>query len=142
MTWYEDVLGFEHLGEPRTVDRSDGPDWERVVDLLDHSFDTVRIGHLATGNQVGVELFEFAETPAENDSVPSDPGVFHVCVIDPDVEGLAATIDEAGGDHYSEVWTGGSDDLVATYCRDPWGNRIEITSRSYEWFQLGAASSS
>jgi catechol-2,3-dioxygenase len=137
MEWYQDVLGFEVLAAPRTIDRSDESEREQIVDLLGQSFDSLRLGHLTTGNQVGFEVFEFSGGSEMTERDPREPGFFHVCVVEPDVESLAREIDERGGDHYSEITTSGSEDRVTTYCRDPWGNRIEITSQSYERYQSG-----
>lgn len=137
MDWYGDVLEFDVLVPPGTVERGDGYRWRRVTDLLGVEVDSVRIGHMATGNQVGVEFFEFDSTDGSADTRPSDPGYFHVGVLDPDIERLAERIDEAGGDHYADIWEIDPPDARATYCRDPWGNRIEIYTQSHERFTAG-----
>jgi len=76
----------------------------------------------------------FESTEGEPNPEPTQSGLFHLCVIDEDVEGLAARIDKAGGDHYSEVWQIFEDDdqYTLTYCRDPYGNLVEIYSHSHE----------
>ena len=77
-------------------------------------------------------LFESTEGKPNPD--PTQSGLFHLCVIDEDVEGLATRIDEAGGDHYSEVWQIFEDDdqYTQTYCRDTYGDLVEIYSHSHE----------
>lgn len=132
--WYQDVLGFTLIKGPDTVVAGEGHGGRQALDVLGE-FEEMQLAHLATGNQIGIELFEFAATPDERD--PADItqlGYFHICVIDPDVEGLAERIDAAGGEHFSKVWNLWEDDdeYVLTYCRDPWGNLLEIYSHSYE----------
>jgi catechol 2,3-dioxygenase-like lactoylglutathione lyase family enzyme len=133
--WYQDVLGYTLIRGPDTVVGGEGHGGRQAEDVMEIEFDEMRLAHLATGNQVGIELFEFSDTPDEpTDQDPKAPGYFHACVIDPDVEGLAERIDESGGEHYSEVWQLWEDDeeYVLTYCRDPWGNLLEIYSHSHE----------
>jgi catechol 2,3-dioxygenase-like lactoylglutathione lyase family enzyme len=136
MDWYKEVLSFDVLAEPRTIQPSDGESWRTARLLVGEEFETLRVGQLATGNQVGLEVFEFDATGGPAETTPSDGGYFHIGVIDPDIEGLAAKIDDHGGDHYSEIVTYAEDDVRGTYCMDPWGNRIEIYTKSWERFQL------
>lgn len=131
--WYTSVLGFTHVRGPETIVANEGHGGRQAANLLGE-FESMRLAHLVTGNQIGVELFEFESTEGASNPNPTQPGLFHLCVIDPDVEGLAAHIDEAGGDHYSEVWQIFEDDdqYTLTYCRDPYGNLVEIYSHSHE----------
>lgn len=137
MDWYNDVLNFDVVASPTTIKQDDGLRWRRIIDLLDAEIESVRIGHMTTGNQVGVEFFEFGATDALTDTHPSAPGFFHLGVLDPDIEGLASRIDENGGDHYADIWELASPEARATYCRDPWDNRIEIYTQSHERFCMG-----
>jgi catechol 2,3-dioxygenase-like lactoylglutathione lyase family enzyme len=136
MEWYADVLDFEVLAAPTTIDRTDGLRWRRVVDLLGVECDAVRVGNMATGNQVGVEFFEFDATDGTTDTAPAEPGFFHIGVLDPEIEQLARRIDDRGGDHYSQIWELSSPATRATYCRDPWDNRVEIYTQSHERFHV------
>jgi catechol 2,3-dioxygenase-like lactoylglutathione lyase family enzyme len=131
--WYTTVLGFSHVRGPETVVADEGYAGRQAANLLG-DFEEMRLAHLATGNQIGVELFEFESTAGNSHADPTNPGLFHLCVIDPDVEALARRIDEHGGDHYSEVWEIFEDDdtYTLTYCRDPYGNLLEIYSHSHE----------
>lgn len=131
--WYTSVLGFTHIRGPETIVAEEGHGGRQAANLLGE-FESMRLAHLVTGNQIGVELFEFESTDGVSDPNPTQPGLFHLCVIDPDVEGLATRIEEAGGDHYSEVWQIFEDDdqYTLTYCRDPYGNLLEIYSHSHE----------
>ncbi|WP_435361899.1 VOC family protein [Haloarchaeobius sp. DFWS5] len=131
--WYTDVLGFSHVEGPNTITANEGHGGRQAVDVLGE-FEEMHFAHLATGNQIGLELFEFTSTEGDTEPDPTRPGLFHLCVIDPDVEGLAARIEEAGGDHHSDVWQIFEDDdeYTLTYCKDPYGNLLEIYSHSHE----------
>lgn len=130
--WYQDVFGFNHILGPETVE-NEGFFGDQVTDLLGE-FEVMKIAHLSTGNQIGIELFEFEDTEGKNNPDPHAPGLFHLSIIDPDVEGLAKRIDENGGDAYSDVWgvNERDDDYKLAYCKDPWGNMIEVFSHSNE----------
>ncbi|WP_255170686.1 VOC family protein [Natrononativus amylolyticus] len=132
MAWYEDVLGFEPVMGPLEIDHGEEHIGRLCADVLGE-FDTVRIGHMATGNQVGFELFEFDADRGEADPDPREPGYFHVCVIDPEIEALAEEIDAAGGEHHTEIWRLFPDqEYRMTYCKDPWGNLLEIYTHGHE----------
>ncbi|MFP8890717.1 VOC family protein [Natrialbaceae archaeon A-CW2] len=130
--WYQDVFGFNLVLGPAEI-QNEGFFGRQVTDLLG-DFEEMKIAHLSTGNQIGVELFEFDSTEGQNDPDPFSPGLFHLSIIDPQVEELAEKIDENGGDAYSDVWGVNSedDDYKLAYCRDPWGNMIEVFSHSNE----------
>ena len=131
--WYREILGWTLLTEPRTVVGNEGFGGERAVDVLG-DFEEMRVANLVTGNQVGVELFEFTPSSRSDDVDPKEPGIFHLCVVDPDVEGLADSIDASGGQHYSKIWRLHEDneEYKLTYCKDPFGNLIEIYSHNQE----------
>ena len=62
-------------------------------------------------------------------------GIFHFCVQDPDVEGLAERIVEAGGKKRMEApryYYPGEKPYRMIYMEDPFGNILEIYSHSYE----------
>jgi len=61
-------------------------------------------------------------------------GVFHFCVQDPDVEGLAEKIVAAGGKQRMPVreYFPGEKPYRMVYMEDPFGNILEIYSHSYE----------
>ena len=132
LEWYEDVLGFETIMGPVEVDHGEDHIGRLCADVLGE-FDTVSIAHVATGNQVAIEFFEFDDTESGPDPEPSDAGYFHVCVIDPEIEELAAEIDDSGGEHHTDVWELFPDQPYRmTYCKDPWGNIVEIYTHSHE----------
>lgn len=130
--WYCDVFGFNLVLGPLSVE-NEGFFGDQVTDLFGE-FEEMKIAHLSTGNQIGIELFEWDQTEGESDPDPFSSGLFHLSIIDPEVEELAQRIDDHGGDAYSEVWGVNSedDDYKLAYCKDPWGNYIEVFSHSNE----------
>lgn len=131
--WYQTVLGWTLLKPPRLVKGNEGYGGRRAVDLLGQ-FNEMKVAHLSTGNQIGVEFFEFSNTEELSEFDVTQPGFFHICVVDPDVEGLAKRIEDAGGEHHSQIWRLYENDeqYVLTYSKDPYGNLIEIYSHSHE----------
>ena len=130
--WYESVLGFERLMEAQTIAGDGESQISRLcLDVLGE-FEEVRIAHLGTGGGTAIELFEFGEGE-ESEPNPKEEGYFHVCVIDPNIEELAAEIEETGGEHHTEVWELFPDQQYRmTYCKDPWGNLLEIYTHGHE----------
>ncbi|MFC7205318.1 VOC family protein [Haloferax namakaokahaiae] len=135
--WYQDVFGWSLLKGPRTATERDGYGGKRALDVLGE-FSEMRVAHLITGNKIGIEFFEFSGTEGSNTTDIKQPGFFHVCVVDPNVEELAERIDESGGEHYSNIWRlhEEDEDHLLTYCKDPYGNLIEIYSHSHEQMHL------
>lgn len=131
--WYQTVLDWELIKGPSTSRGNEGHGGRRAVNLLGE-FEEMKVAQLTTGNQIGIELFEFDETTGVSNTNPKAPGLFHICVIDPDVEGLAEKIAEHGGSHEAKIWSlyEGDDTYELTYCTDPYGNIIEIYSHSHE----------
>ena len=59
--------------------------------------------------------------------------MFHFCLVDPNIEGLAKRIIDMGGKQRSDIWAlFEGEPFKAVYCEDPWGNLIEIYSHSTE----------
>jgi catechol 2,3-dioxygenase-like lactoylglutathione lyase family enzyme len=132
LEWYEDVLGFETIMGPVEIEHGEDQIGRLCADVLGE-FDTVRIAHVATGNQVAVEFFEFDRTEPGPDPDPAAPGYFHLCVIDPEIETLASEIEDSGGEHHTDIWALFPDQPYRmTYCKDPWGNLVEIYTHSHE----------
>ncbi|MGR5144429.1 VOC family protein [Photobacterium sp. DNB23_23_1] len=62
-------------------------------------------------------------------------GIFHFCVQDPDVEGLAEKVVAAGGKKRMKApryYYPGEKPYRMIYMEDPFGNILEIYSHSYE----------
>jgi len=133
--WYRDVLGLTPVMEPDLIEAGDGHFGKLAEDAVGYDFGELWLAHLATGNHVGVELFELEDTAGETETDPADPGLFHLCVQDPNIEEMVETIAETGGEQLSDkIWRIFPDEpeYKMCYCADPWGNTVEVHSRGYE----------
>jgi catechol 2,3-dioxygenase-like lactoylglutathione lyase family enzyme len=135
IAWYRDVLGFDVLVGPVTV-TADGTHGGRcAAEVFGSRFGAMRQAHLVAGNGVGLELFEFAEPPT---GTPAgfrywDVGLFHLCVRDPDVDGLADRIAATGGRRRTATHASFPGEPYRwCYCEDPFGNVVEVYSHSHE----------
>lgn len=126
--WYETVLGFEPLLPAGSrVNPGDGHSGMVAADVLGRGCGSFSQAHLAGANGVALELFEFAEPPE------ALRGIFHFCVVTRDVPRVAARIASNGGRQTSRVWRIFEDAPYLTcYCRDPFGNIVELYSHSHE----------
>jgi len=133
--WYEEALGLVVLSPPATLRADDGEVGAAAADVFKESFEEVRIAHLAAGNGVGVELFEF-RTPAVEASAEDyrHSRITHVCFLAPDIEEATQRLLDAGASRITtrcwEVFPGQR--YRFSFCRDPWGNVIELHSHSFE----------
>jgi catechol 2,3-dioxygenase-like lactoylglutathione lyase family enzyme len=142
--WYCDVLGFRLIMGPRVLEPKGASAETRQI--FGDSFAKAYQAHLLSDNGVGLELFQFVE-PAVEAAEPAmrytRPGFFHVCITVDDVGEALERIEAAGGTRMSDAaafvpgrpWCN-------SYCRDPWGNAIELISGSYaevfsDWPQPG-----
>ncbi|MGB8435243.1 MAG: VOC family protein [Burkholderiales bacterium] len=132
--WYRDVLGFAHIMGPRVLEATSEGTHE-TPSIFGSRFRKAYQAHMLAGNGVGLELFQFIEPAVESRADNFEYwkiGVFHVCVTDPDIEGLARRILQAGGRQRVPIF-----DFVPglpyqlVYCEDPWGNVIEVFSHDY-----------
>ena len=125
VAWYEDVLGLDPLGPATTVPANDGHAGAVAADVLGAG--SFRQAHLTSANGVAVELFEFEEGQERW------KGIFHICVVPPNLDRTAAQIAATGGRRTSRVWHIFRDAPYRTcYCEDPFGNTIELYSHSHE----------
>ncbi len=139
IAWYEDVLGFRLIGAAGEVDLTDDSHFAHLcTDIFGADCKRLRLAHISTANGAALELFQFVdpvnETPDDNFEYWRN-GIFHFCVVDPDVSGLAARIEQTGGKIRSKVWDlfeGQPYQLI--YCEDPFGTVLEIYSHSHEQF--------
>ena len=132
--WYKEVFGFTVVREPIEFVPDDTLKGMAVKDIHGPSLKKVRMVWLSSANQVGFEIFEYIEPKAErrtNNFEYWKSGFMHICITDPDIEGLCKKISETGGKQRPKVW-----EIVPGYkiafCEDPFGNIIEIYSHSYE----------
>jgi lactoylglutathione lyase family protein len=134
--FYTDVLGWYLIMTPTEITEDDSSIGVMCTDVFGAGWEHFRIAHLSTGDRIGVELFEFKgqENP-ENNFEYWKTGVFHFCVQDPDVEGLADKIVAAGGKKRMQApryYYPGKKPYRMIYMEDPFGNILEIYSHSYE----------
>jgi len=133
--WYKEVLGFTLLKGPFEVHGSDpGSD---VQDVLGQDCNALLLAHMVSVNGIGIELFQLLDPPHERRDPPLEywkSGFFHICVTDPDIEGLAGRIASSGGRQRSKIWRNDptTDEYRLCYCEDPFGNIIEIYTHNYE----------
>ena len=135
-SWYQEVLCCRHIIGPLRI-RHDGSHIGEVFKgIFGDRFEEGYVCHLATANGVGIELFEFVVPPSERNHENFQywkTGVFHFCLVDPNIEKLARRIAEHGGQQRSKIWSlFEGEPFKAVYCEDPWGNLIEIYSHSTE----------
>jgi len=137
VAWYGELLGLRLIAPPGDAHVDMGePVRELMEDVLGPRARHMRVAHLASANGTAVELIEFVDPPAErpDDNLPWwRTGIFHFCVVDPDVAGLAQRIVAAGGRQRTRVWPLAAGRPYAfCYCEDPWGSVIEIYSHGNE----------
>ena len=137
INWYHEILGFRLIGAPGEVDLTDDSHFAHVcTDIFGTRCKRLRLAHISTANGTALELFQFVDPINEQ---PQDnfeywrSGIFHFCVVDPDVVGLADRIAQSGGQIRSQVWDLFDDGKYQiVYCEDPFGTIVEIYSHSHE----------
>lgn len=137
VNWYREVLGFTVIKEPVEFVADDSLIGLAVKDIHGPALKKMRVVWLSSANQVGFEIFEYIEPKAERRIEDNfeywKSGFTHICITDPDIEGLCRKISETGGKQRSKVW-----EIIPekgykiAFCEDPFGNIIEIYSHSYE----------
>ena len=135
--FYTDVMGWYVIQGPTVVkEDKNSALGQMCIDVFGENFSEFRIAHLSTGEGISFEIFEFPKLgnkePAKFE--PFKNGIFHFCVKDPDVEGLAKKIVDNGGKQRMPIrhYFPGEKPYRMVYMEDPWGNIIEIYSHSYE----------
>jgi catechol 2,3-dioxygenase-like lactoylglutathione lyase family enzyme len=130
--WYGRVLGFTLLFR-RTLEYR--PEVPEVREIFGPAFVRAYQAHVVAANGVGLELFQFVDPPVQmpdNNFRYWQAGVFHMCITDPDLEGLAARIVANGGKQRTKVWRFlPNRPYQLVYCEDPFGNIIEGFSHHY-----------
>ena len=133
--FYTETFGWYVIMPPTEIVSDDSAIGIMCDDVFGEGWERFKIAHLATGDRVGIEIFEFrnAEKREQNFEYWKS-GFFHISVQDPDVEGLAAKIVANGGKQRMPVreYYPGEKPYRMVYCEDPFGNLIEIYSHSYE----------
>lgn len=134
--FYTQVLGWYVIMEPTEIVEDDSAIGVMCTDVFGAKWESFKIAHLSTGDRIGVELFQFKnQQNPDNNFEYWKTGVFHFCVQDPDVEGLAEKIVDAGGKKRMDkprYYYPGEKPYRMIYMEDPFGNILEIYSHSYE----------
>ncbi|WP_214846530.1 lactoylglutathione lyase family protein [Exiguobacterium sp. s193] len=135
ITFYSEVMGWYVIMEPSDVVEDDSPIGVMCTDVFGAGWGKFRIAHMATGDRVGIELFEFPnnEQP-ENNFEFWKTGIFHYAIQDPDIEGMVEKIVAHGGKQRMPIreYYPGEKPYRMVYCEDPFGNLVELYSHSYE----------
>lgn len=134
--FYTKVMGWYTIMEPTVITEDDSPIGEMCTEVFGEKWEKFKIAHLSTGDRIGVEIFEFKNQESPKDNFEYwKTGIFHFCVQDPDVEGLAERIVEAGGKKRMQApryYYPDEKPYRMIYMEDPFGNILEIYSHSYE----------
>lgn len=134
--FYSKAFGCYVIMEPTEVRQDDSAIGQMCDDVFGAGWSSFRIAHLATGDGIGIELFEFPNTKPEKKPFEYwRPGVFHICLQDQHLEERVKLIESLGGrQRMSQVryYYPGAKPYRMVYCEDPFGNIIELYSHSYE----------
>jgi catechol 2,3-dioxygenase-like lactoylglutathione lyase family enzyme len=134
--WYKDILGFTTVNQTIEFVADDSLTGIAFKDIYGPKLKKMKMAFLSSANQIGFEIFEYVEPKAERRLDNFEywkSGFFHICITDPDIEGLCKKISENGGKQRSKIW-----EIVPqkgykiAFCEDPFGNIIEIFDHSYE----------
>lgn len=136
VAWYRDVLGFYVLMEPTVVqNENETAIGKMCINVFGDNFQDFKIAHMSTVDGIGIEVFEFPETPDEDFKFnPYQKGIFHLAIQDPNIEKLAKEIVAAGGKQRMPIMEYYPEEkpYKMVYMEDPWGNIIELYTHSYE----------
>jgi catechol 2,3-dioxygenase-like lactoylglutathione lyase family enzyme len=130
--FYLTVFGLELLAGPMHCDTSTAGA-QRRADVFGARWGAMKLAHLSTGNGGGIELFQFVLPPVES---PTENfaywriGPHHVAFTVTDFNDTLRRLLDEGGKQRTAVYDvhGGAN---ICYCEDPWGNVVEIVSKSY-----------
>jgi len=133
--WYQETFGWSLIAGPFEVDgREDRIVDQQLLDVFEVADVAFRQAHLAAGPGLAIELFEFRRptTIAAAGFEFRQAGPFHLCVVEPEIEDLAARIEAGGGRRRSEIRPIFADEPYRfCYCEDPFGLAIEIATHSH-----------
>ncbi|WP_214852726.1 lactoylglutathione lyase family protein [Exiguobacterium sp. s166] len=135
ISFYSEVMGWYIIMEPSDVVEDDSPIGVMCTDAFGAGWEKFRIAHMATGDRVGIELFEFPNNvKPENNFEFWKTGIFHYAIQDPDIEGMVEKIVAHGGKQRMPIreYYPGEKPYRMVYCEDPFGNLVELYSHSYE----------
>ncbi len=131
--WYTGTLDLRLLVGPLDVPEDGSPLGLVAEQIYGAGFGGFRFAHLATPDDIGVELFQFARRPERAAHFDYwEPGFNHLGLTAPDMEGAVERILQAGGRARTAVLTIDADQgYRLAYLEDPWGSVIELCSHPY-----------
>lgn len=135
--WYITVLGFRLLTGPLTVSEQDNPLGKAAQAIYGKGYGHFRFAHLATPDNVGLELFQFQATPSqpkENSFEFWLSGYNHMGLTAPNAnvtEAVARVVAAGGKDRSGTLTIDADKGYQIAYCHDPWGSIIEFCSHPY-----------
>lgn len=122
--FYEKMFGFRVLSNEGW---SKNDEVDRAIGIKG----SASKGYMLAGHNCHLELFEFYSPkqtgPAPADLGPHEPGIRHLAFFVEDCHAEYRRLIELGGDVLGEPVNLGIDNY-AVYCRDPFGNIIELCS--------------
>lgn len=134
--FYSEVMGWYVIMSPTEIkEENETAIGKMCIDVFGKGWGSFRIAHLATGDKIGIELFEFKQSKEQKPVFnPFGTGLFHYSVQDPDIEGLVKRIVEAGGKQRMPIreYYPGEKPFRMCYVEDPFGVVFEIYTHSYE----------
>jgi hypothetical protein len=130
------MFGFTQHGQIAHVTRETKPN-ANIFKIYGDDLQEFKMAFLSTGNGVGFEIFEFIRPvtearPAGDGFQFQRPGIFHICVTNPDPDALAERVAKEGGKRIGQAIDPLGKGSRAVYCADPWGNVIEVLDVSFE----------
>lgn len=130
--WYVKVFDLELMEGPMVCStHTVGAD--RRKDVFGAQWGEMKLAHLMTGNGAGIELFEFVQPEVEtldDNFTYWRVGPHHIGLTVDDFDGCLARLKEEGGRQRTAVFDVFGGAFIA-YCSDPWGNTLELVSKSY-----------
>lgn len=135
IAWYTETLDFRLLAGPLTVNEKELPMGPAAAQIFGEGYETFKFAHLATVDNVGLELFNFKKTetdPGTGEFTPWRKGYNHIGLTTPDIESAVERLENAGGKARTAILTINADKgYKIVYCEDPWGNTLEFCSHPY-----------
>ncbi|WP_194777167.1 lactoylglutathione lyase family protein [Pararhodonellum marinum] len=136
VAFYKEVMGWYTIMAPTKItEESETPIGKMCMDVFGKGWGSFKIAHLSTSDGIGIELFSFEKTKEMKPTFnPIQPGLFHFCVLDPDIETLIAKIVAHGGQQRMPIreYFPGEKPFRMCYVEDPFGLVFEIYTHSYE----------
>ncbi len=133
--WYSRFLGFQLIGNIiHHIARADHPD-ASTFGIYPESLQELKVGCMATGNGVGLEIIEFAnpETWTTDEFKHQKAGYSYICITDSDPAALAVSLVAAGGKRLTTALLS-RQEVNCLHVTDPWGNVIEIRDTNFDRF--------